>query len=151
MLGPCSPRLEMWPYVAFHGNVSAGWRTGRKVEEKGWYKSLCSPVTMRAPQGEVSLLYPTLYACTKHSHLIISLPTITKHALSKNHTESPHATLMTFFPFLFLKELQMCPHLRASHTLHLPALLRMISFAHKAGHLDMVVEAGVELKEEQSS
>lgn len=37
-----------------------------------------------------------------------------------------------------------------SHLL-LPALLRMISFAHKAGHLDRVAEAGLELKEEQSS
>lgn len=141
----------MWPYLAFHGNASTGWRTGRKVEEKGWYKSLCSPVTMRAPQTGVSLLYPAPYTCTKHSHLILSLPTITKHALFKNHTESPHTTFMTFFPFLFLKELQIWTHLWASQTFHLPALLRMISFALKAGHHDMVAEAGVELKEEQSS
>jgi len=34
---PIFPRLETWPYLAFIGNVvSAGWRTGREVEEEDW-------------------------------------------------------------------------------------------------------------------
>lgn len=73
--------------LPLRGNVvPAGWRIGREVEKKGWYQSPWYPATMRAPQGRVSLLYPAPYICTKHSHLIVPLPTIANHGLSKNHT-----------------------------------------------------------------
>lgn len=127
--------------------VSAGWETGREVQEKGWHEFPFSPDTMRA-LGNLSL--PTPYTGTKHFHLTIPIPTATKHALSKSHTENPHTVFITFF-FPFTKELQIWVHLWASHVCSLPALLRMISFAHKAGHIDMAAEAGLELKEEQSS
>lgn len=74
--------------LPLHGNVvSAGWRTGREVEEKGWYKCPCFPATMRALRDGVSLLCSAPYTCTKPSHLIFPLPTVAKRALSKTHTQ----------------------------------------------------------------
>lgn len=129
--------------------VSAGWGTGREMGEKGWHGSPYSTATMRALWCRVTYPCPHPTLVQKHSHLIIPIPTAPKRALSKSHTKSPHTIFIAFLSFP--KQLQIWIHLWASHICSLPALLRMTSFAHKAGHIDRVAEAGLELKEEQSS
>lgn len=69
--------------------------------------------------------------------------------IQKPHQESTHNIHNLFFSFS--KELQIRIHLWASHICSLPAMLRTISFAHKAANINTVAEAALELKEKQSS
>lgn len=101
-----------WPMQPKTGNMAlsrlymvAGWRIGREVEEKGWYKSPCSPATTRAPRGGVFALPSTL-------HMDKALPShrSTSHCCQTCTIQNPHRestrNIHNLFSFSLLKELQ---------------------------------------------